>query len=569
MRTAFVHPTGLRSASTMCGLAVLLAMASPSGQACVAPDKLFEGTAVARLAALPNDAKTPALQLRSLDGVLRLFKLPSNVDQVAPGALVGLCYTPGREPYAVKDPAEIRGATVVGAVQRASGDKHKAWLVVRGRALPARPTGTASWTLKDAAEAAPVGQDGDLSMSLVVQEDLRVIAGAAQVGDRVHAVFREAADQSASSPTMRQLEWQAVEDQGLVAGGLLAASALFLLALAWQFTGYRTSTLFLGQDNRYSTSKFQAVLWFWMVLSAYLAVTAQRLIMAGPSYIGGVDIPRNLLMLSGISMLGFAASKAITASKVAAGKAEPTNNNSDGGKPPAVTAKVGDLVSDDFNRTDLGDFQIVVITGVAVVVYAISVVDFMSTFQFKRSISLPEIDAVLLAIFGLGQAGYLGKKAAGETGSGMTAQQAVQRAADLVASIRLNSAAVATADDAASAQKVISNTALDAAKATSSISAAAAAATKAQTAAMAARAAADSAGIAAKRVADGLAESSSMASDWSQDETVAAGTRSSLQAADVESKRAAARADHAKRIADGAEADAVETQAQVATKTQP
>jgi hypothetical protein len=569
----------LRTATCLGRLVLVIAMALAvpvAGAACPVTGATFkdtEGTAVAR--ARSPDGKGQELRLRGHDGVVRSFTAPDNIDQIHPGALLGLCYTPGKEPYAVAGSADIRGATLIGTVQEVSGDKDKAWLVIRGQ-IPPLPTPslgtlpTTTWGPEAVRVPAGARSETDMSMSLVVQEDLRVIAGAAHVGDRVRAVYRYAADQNASSPTLRRLEWQTAEDWGLFApGALLLGAALLLLVVAWVFTGGHPAALFLGQDNRYSTSKFQTVLWFWMVLSAYLAVTAQRLLMAGASYVGGVDIPRNLLILSGISMLTFAASKAITTSKVEAAKADPNGASPDGGKPPASAAKIGDLVSDDFNRTDLGDFQLVTITGVAVVIYAISVVDFMSVFQFKRSISLPEVDATLLAIFGLGQAGYLGKKAAGDAGAGLTPQQAVQRAADLATAVSLNTAAVVMADEEAMAQHAASQASLTAATATPSTGAAAAEATRAQAAAAAARTAAAEAANAAKRLTNDLAEVTKLAEDWATDATAAAGTRSSQQAANTDAKSASARAAHAERVAAAAEVDAKATQAQVVTKTQP
>ncbi|MBA4141750.1 MAG: hypothetical protein H0X43_01840 [Nitrosospira sp.] len=56
----------------------------------------------------------------------------------------------------------------------------------------------------------------------------------------------------------------------------------------------------------------------------------------------------------------------------------------------------------------------VAITILAVIIYAISAVEFMEQIEFRRVVTMPDVDATLLSIFGLGQAAYLGKKAAGE-----------------------------------------------------------------------------------------------------------------------------------------------------------
>ncbi|HEU4854062.1 MAG TPA: hypothetical protein VFS89_02105, partial [Nitrosospira sp.] len=124
----------------------------------------------------------------------------------------------------------------------------------------------------------------------------------------------------------------------------------------------------------------------------------------------GVDIPPNLLILSGISVLTFTAAKAITAGKVERAASEGKTDVKTSADIPQAT----DLICDDSRRTDLGDFQMVVITILAVIIYAISAVEFMEQIEFRRVVTMPDVDATLLSIFGLGQAAYLGKKAAGE-----------------------------------------------------------------------------------------------------------------------------------------------------------
>ena len=75
------------------------------------------------------------------------------------------------------------------------------------------------------------------------------------------------------------------------------------------------SKLIVGQDNRYSNSKFQVALWFWILLSSYLAIVVFRCIYAGWDFFGRVNIPQNLLILSGLSALTYGGAKAITTSK--------------------------------------------------------------------------------------------------------------------------------------------------------------------------------------------------------------------------------------------------------------
>jgi hypothetical protein len=63
------------------------------------------------------------------------------------------------------------------------------------------------------------------------------------------------------------------------------------------------------------------------------------------------------------------------------------------------------------------------ITILAVLIYAITTVEFMRRIEFRRVVTMPDVDATLLALFGLGQAAYLGKKATGDAGAGLTTEQ--------------------------------------------------------------------------------------------------------------------------------------------------
>ena len=98
---------------------------------------------------------------------------------------------------------------------------------------------------------------------------------------------------------VKTLEWQRSAVPRLQRWFSLFLAGLGLYIVAVLFTKGSPTKLYLGADNRYSSSKFQVVLWFWVVVSAYLAVLFHRISAAGWSYIGGVDIPQNLLILSG------------------------------------------------------------------------------------------------------------------------------------------------------------------------------------------------------------------------------------------------------------------------------
>lgn len=338
------------------------------------------------------------LEVKSVSGEVRTFIPPApqrqegqeallqvQVQEVSPkpGDLVSLTYEPSPRGYILKE-IKITGATIIGTIKEIGADM--TWLIVRNH--PDKP-------------------EMAVNVPLQTSNQFQPLVSAMRPGDGVNAAYLRSAD---GINAVKSLEWQSKAVERGARWLSLIGAAVALWIVAYLFTRGRPSELYLGADNRYSSSKFQTVLWFWLVISAYIAIVSHRILAAGWSYVGGVDIPQNLLILSGISVLTFTAAKAITAGKVEKAATE--------GKPDVKTAAAGprasDLISDDLNRTDLGDFQMVVITILGVIVYAISVAEFMGNIEFRRLVTMPDVDATLLSIFGLGQAAYLGKKAAGE-----------------------------------------------------------------------------------------------------------------------------------------------------------
>lgn len=80
--------------------------------------------------------------------------------------------------------------------------------------------------------------------------------------------------------------------------------------------------LIVGKDGRYSNSKFQMVAWFGALIVSYVAIAWIRAWDGGCACFGEVNIPQNLLLLSGLSALTFGAAKGITADKVAEARRE-------------------------------------------------------------------------------------------------------------------------------------------------------------------------------------------------------------------------------------------------------
>lgn len=210
---------------------------------------------------------------------------------------------------------------------------------------------------------------------------------------------------------------------------ILVLCVLTLLALATAVTKGSPLQFIVGMDNRYSNSKFQVALWFWVLISSYMAVVVFRVWTAGGNldFLGGVSIPQNLLVLSGLSALTYGGAKAITTAKANAAMnpaapdpetaAPPANVDPKHSLQPGQERFFRDLVQNDFGGFDFGDFQMLVATLLAVVMYLMLVYHFLSSPDPTKMTRLPDVDTTVLATFGLSQGAYLTKKAAGNIGT--------------------------------------------------------------------------------------------------------------------------------------------------------
>lgn len=191
----------------------------------------------------------------------------------------------------------------------------------------------------------------------------------------------------------------------------LIGSCITLLFIFWLLLKNGLCNLIVGTDIRYSNSKTQIVLWFFILISTYIASIVLRSWYGGIDFVGGVSIPQNLLLLSGLSALTFVTAKGITQSKV-----ESRVIKKEDAKAPKFP---DDLFLDDERRVDLGDFQMIIITVLAVFVYLAEVLGFLGTIEFHQAVTLPDVDTTILATFGLGQGAYLAKKFLGDAGGGL------------------------------------------------------------------------------------------------------------------------------------------------------
>ncbi|MGA2740419.1 MAG: hypothetical protein ABSG65_23655 [Bryobacteraceae bacterium] len=228
-------------------------------------------------------------------------------------------------------------------------------------------------------------------------------------GDRVIATVQPG-NAAADPPTLQDIQPQVFRVEGVKPLVLFIVPALVLLLTL--FSKNVRWLLFIGQDGRVSNSTTQVSLWFTLWVSAYVSTFFLRWTSAG-GFIGGIGTPTNLLVLSGLSGLTFAGAKGITATKVANRPAVVPNDAAAGKRTDApAQAKIGDLIKDDTNKFDFGDFQMLVITLIAVISYTILVYAFLSAIPARAAVSLPDVDGTVLAMFGVGQGAYLTKKAA-------------------------------------------------------------------------------------------------------------------------------------------------------------
>jgi len=195
----------------------------------------------------------------------------------------------------------------------------------------------------------------------------------------------------------------------------LGISAAILLLFASIATHWRPWRFMIGVDNRYSNSQSQLALWFGVAATVYLATVGLRMVLLGMDFIGGVGLTANVIALTGLSALSFGGAKMITAQKVADAEEKGII------APKAKAAKANllrDLFTNDAGKVDLGDFQMILISLLASVLFLISCVHFLGMLALEPIITLPDVDSSLLAGFGVGQGAYLVKKAALKVGEG-------------------------------------------------------------------------------------------------------------------------------------------------------
>jgi hypothetical protein len=180
-------------------------------------------------------------------------------------------------------------------------------------------------------------------------------------------------------------------------GFAIAIGVELVLSLVFQFGAkIDVSKVFVGTDNRISTSKTIAAVWTFVVGAAVFAIVYAKLRGHGApleATEAGGRVGQYALLFGG--PIGAAIlSKAIVGGQVAS-----QSNAKTTGSP-----QLGDLVSNDQGEADLGDLQYVIFNTVALAFVLLTML------VHEPSAGLPHIPDVLLGLTSVSAAGYVGKK---------------------------------------------------------------------------------------------------------------------------------------------------------------
>lgn len=180
-----------------------------------------------------------------------------------------------------------------------------------------------------------------------------------------------------------------------VAPYLIAFAALVVLYLIyWRLTGNpHISEIYIGAARIPSATKLQWFLWTAVAIFAYIAMYVGRV------QIGKIDaineIPVNLLLAMGISIGTNIGSRAIQTSQTA------------NGKKSTSPSRAKSIFEDDDGNPDLSRIQMLAWTFVAIGVYLVHLAQQIQSGNYN---TLPDIDASLMVLMGLGQGAFLGKQ---------------------------------------------------------------------------------------------------------------------------------------------------------------
>jgi hypothetical protein len=177
-----------------------------------------------------------------------------------------------------------------------------------------------------------------------------------------------------------------------------------LLALLWAFIGltnkqigWKVWKVVEGTDGRSSASKFQWSVWLVAILFAYTVLWVLR---ARAGHYGAITvIPANLLTVLGLSTATTAAAKGITVGYLQSGRIT---------KATGAQSSQGGILQDDTGFPELAKIQMIGFTFISVGIFLATLIHQIHSNPVQTG--LPNIDSSLLALMGISQGGYLGKK---------------------------------------------------------------------------------------------------------------------------------------------------------------
>ncbi|MBV8522247.1 MAG: hypothetical protein JOY71_08985 [Acetobacteraceae bacterium] len=209
------------------------------------------------------------------------------------------------------------------------------------------------------------------------------------------------------------LKYAQIGYQGSIGSLLLAFAVIWGMLLLvtkghpWAFA--------LGLDQRLSNSQTQIFLWFVLFTVVYVADLGVRVLRTG--YFGGIDAPARLLALSGISALTFSAARASTMAKVLMDPVAARDHKGIGNGNRSRYQLLMDLFTNDAGAVDLGDSQMILLTGLGIIIYLFVAIDFISRIPYTTHVVLPPVESALLGGTGVSQGAYLLKKIGSRLGN--------------------------------------------------------------------------------------------------------------------------------------------------------
>lgn len=161
-------------------------------------------------------------------------------------------------------------------------------------------------------------------------------------------------------------------------------------------------TLYLGKDNRTSTSKVVALAWTYAIVYGLLSLIAMKLMGDSRAWdtLTGAGLQEDYLLLLG----GPYAAAVIAKYAAVAGNAADTKT-SDPQAGPSMGKDTKNLIADDEGDTDLGDFQYVLFNIVALIF-------FLGTFIEDPKQGFPDLPSLLIGLALTSAATYTAKQAA-------------------------------------------------------------------------------------------------------------------------------------------------------------